>query len=842
MEALPIDDVLPQIVGALKESGALVLKAEPGAGKTTRVPPAILDAGLAQLESKKPGQIVVLQPRRVAARSAAARISAERGTALGANIGYSVRGESKTSRDTRILVCTTGVFLRKLQDDPSIEDTAVVVFDEFHERSVDSDLALALTQQVRREIRPDLKIVVMSATLESAPIAAYLENCPAIDCPGRTFPIEQQYLSHHSSESIDRLAAEGVERMLPKTDGDLLVFLPGVGEIRQTEALLESLADKHDLAVLPLYGDMSLSDQQAVLQPCPKRKVVLSTNVAETSLTIAGVTAVIDSGFARVNRFDPCAGINRLELSRISKASATQRAGRAGRTAAGHCLRLWSEREQTMLPDFEFPEIERVDLSECVLKLIAWGERDVHGFNWYEKPPVAAIDRALELLERLGATQQGQITETGKAMAALPLQPRLARLMIEGARLGQGKRTALCAALLSERDPFRPPDPRARAEHHTDSDVLAAVHALEEFDENKTRDSILGEVLSGPARQVLRTADQLLRLVSNKATKSNIDADEAVLRAIMSAYPDRICKRRQPREPRGVMVGGRGVKLAEQSTVCDAQLFVAVDMMDLNKSELAVRRASAVERNWLPKELLNTSVEVAYDAVREKVVAFKRTRFCDLLLDEAVASIPPDVDPGTVLAEAVLANVDLSTLIDEEARDYLARIDCLRELLPELNFPDLGENPWPNFLPTWCCGCSSLAELRASSLVAAMQSSLSAEQIAAVERDAPLYVNLPSGRRVKLQYEHGKQPVLAARIQEVFGMADSPRIAGGRQPVMMHLLAPNYRVQQITNDLGSFWKNTYPEIKKELKGRYPKHSWPDDPMAAQPYDKIQRKK
>jgi len=833
-----------------------VLKAEPGAGKTTRVPPAILDAGLALLENKKPGQIIVLQPRRVAARSAAARISSERGTTLGAEIGYSVRQESKQSKETRILVCTTGVFLRKLQDDPSIEDTAVVVFDEFHERSIDSDLALALTRQVQREIRPDLKIVVMSATLDSAPIKEYLDDCPAIECPGRTFPIEQQYLAHHSSQAIERLVQEGVERMLDKTEGDLLVFLPGVGEIFKTQSSLESLAEKQNLSLLPLYGDMSLSEQQAVLLPSKQRKIVLSTNVAETSLTIAGVTAVIDSGLARVNRFDPCAGINRLELSRISKASATQRAGRAGRTAAGHCLRLWSEREHQMLPDFEFPEIERVDLSEAVLKLIAWGERDVLNFGWFEKPPEAAIERALELLERLGATHSGKLTNTGKAMALLPLQPRLARLLVEGARLGQTKRVALCAALLSERDPFRVPDRKAEATHHTDSDVLAAVNALESFEESKLKDSILGEIIPGAAKQILRTADQLFRLAGNIKSESNakpdskarldskttIDADEAVLRAIMSAYPDRICKRRTPKDMRAVMVGGRGVKLAEQSTVREAQLFVAADLIDRNKWELQVRRASAVERNWLPQELMSSSVDVTYDTAREKVVALKRTKFCDLVLDESVSSIPAEVDPGTVLAEAVLANLDLNSLVDEDAKDYLARIDCLRELLPELNFPDFGENPWPALLPTWSCGCSSLAELKANSLVAAMQGSLTSEQISAIDRDAPLHATLPSGRRVKMQYERGKQPVLAARIQEVFGMADSPRIAGGRQAVQMHLLAPNYRVQQITNDLSSFWKNTYPEVKKEMKGRYPKHSWPDDPMKAQPYDKLQRNK
>jgi ATP-dependent helicase HrpB len=859
MESLPIDDILPQVVSHLATSGALVLKAEPGAGKTTRVPPAILDAGLASLPSGKPGQIVVLQPRRVAARAAAARMSDERGTTLGADVGYRVRHEGRSSRSTRILVCTVGVFLRRLQDDPSIEDVAVVIFDEFHERSVDSDLALALTRQVKQEIRPDLAVIVMSATMDSAPIAAYLSDCPMIECPGRTFPIAIEYLPHPANQPTDRLAADGVERMIGRTAGDLLVFLPGVAEINRTQENLEAAATRHNLSLMPLYGDMPLPAQQAVLQPCKLRKVVLATNVAETSLTIDGVTAVIDSGLARINRFDPGIGFNRLELSKISKASATQRAGRAGRTSPGSCLRLWSEREQHMLADFELPEIERLELSECVLQLMAWGERDVYAFPWFEKPPLAAIEKALILLERLGATSAGALTDLGRAMSRLPLQPRLARLLLEGARLGQPEGAALCAALLSERPPFKSTEAQTRASrqshqahhshqthqtilaHHTDSDVLEQVRALEAFADNNERHSIMGEISPGAARQILRASDQLLRLLDdcdysreNKAqTKGQArakNADEAVLRAIMAAFPDRICKRRQPREPRGVMVGGRGVKLAETSTVCDPQLFVAVDMIDLNKAELSVRRASAVEMGWLPASLISTSVDVAYDSSREKVVALKRTRFCDLVLDETIASLPPDIDPGAVLAEAVLANFDLATLVDEKAIDYLARLQCLRQWLPELELPDLGQDPWRSFLPAWCSGCASIAELRATPLVEAIKSSLTAEQITALERDAPEHITMRGGRRVKLQYEPGKPPVLAARIQELFGLAQTPRIARSRISVIMHVLAPNYRVQQITPDLASFWKNTYPDVKKQLKGRYPKHAWPDDPL------------
>jgi ATP-dependent helicase HrpB len=622
--------------------------------------------------------------------------------------------------------------------------------------------------------------------------------------------------------------------MLARTTGDILVFLPGVGEIRQAEGNLEGLAANHTLLVMPLYGDMPLSEQQAVLRPATLRKVVLATNVAETSLTINGVTAVVDSGMARINRLDPELGFNRLELSRISKASAAQRAGRAGRTAPGACLRLWSEREHLSLTDFELPEIERVELSECVLQLIAWGEHDLRAFPWFEKPPEAALDRAVELLDSLGATSSGKLTDLGRTMAGLPLPPRLARLLLEGAGRGQARRAALCAALLSERPPFRNVDANLGASHHTLSDVLEQVRAIEAFAERGERSSIMGDIIPGVAKQIMRASDQLLRLLpegeTTFSTATGAQADEALLRAIMVAFPDRICKRRQAREPRGVMVGGRGVKLSEQSTVRDAAIFAAVDIVDLNRSDLSVRRASEVERAWLPESLITTTVEAAFDPAREKVVAMKRTRFCDLILEESIAGMPADIDPGTILAEAVLANFALSTLVDENARDYLARVQCLKEWLPELDLPDFGADPWRSFLPVWCCGCSSIAELRQSSLVAAIQANLTAEQIAAVDSEAPEQIAMPSGRRVTLKYESGKPPILAARIQEFFGMAQTPSIARSRVPLVLHLLAPNYRVQQITLDLGSFWKNTYPEIKKELKGRYPKHSWPDDPL------------
>ena len=834
---LPIDDVLEKLLAELRTLGAVVLKAPPGAGKTTRVPPAVLDAGLANLENGKPGRIVLLQPRRVAARASAARIAEERGGEVGEEIGYQVRFERRASARTRILVCTEGVFLRQLQNDPFLDGIAAVVFDEFHERSLDSDLALAMVRRVREEVRPDLRVVVMSATLAAAPIARYLDGCPTVESLGRTFPVDVEYLRLPSNDSIERLACEGVRRALTKTRGDLLVFLPGVGEINRVQDDLAGDAEAGGFALLPLYGDMPLEDQQRVLRPLARRKVVLATNVAETSLTIDGVTGVVDSGWARVNQYDAQLGLNRLDTVRISRASAEQRAGRAGRTAPGVCFRLWTEREQHSLRDFERPEIERVDLSEALLQLLAWGEADVRAFPWYESPPSAAVEQALALLDAIDATHEGKVTELGQAIAKLPLQPRLARLLLEGSRLGAGDRAALAAAMLAERDPFRRRGPRFKAEHHTDSDTLDRLAAVEAFERSNRRDSQVGELLVGPARQMLRARDQLLRSLDDRAAKSNVDADEAVLRALAVAFPDRICKRREPKGRRGVMVGGRGVRLADESAVADAELFVAVELTESGQSETLVRQASLVERSWLPQTHLTTAVEVAFDAAREKVMGVRRTKFLDLVLDETPAAIPRDVDTGPILAAAVAERFDPTLFIDDDARRYLARLRCLREWLPQLDWPDFGSPTdntiWREILPEWCAGLTSTADLRAHSPIPVLQARLNSQQLAAVERDAPERVAVPSGSRITLEYEVGKPPILAVRIQELFGLKETPRVGGGRIPVLLHLLAPNYRVQQITPDLASFWKNTYGEVKKELKRRYPKHAWPDDPTVAQ---------
>ncbi len=843
LKPLPIDAVIPDALQSLQDKGALVLIAAPGAGKTTRIPPAVLDANLANLASGQPGQIVVLQPRRVAARSAAARISDERGTKLGQEIGYMVRHERLCSRDTRILVCTQGVFLRRLQDDPMLEQVSCVVFDEFHERTLDSDLALALVRQVRSALRPDLKIIVMSATLDATPVSKYLGDCPIIESAGRSYPVAIEHIATPVKKRIEESVAEAVKQMAHESTGHVLAFLPGLNEILRTQELLKTYAEDEQIALMPLHGEMPLESQQRVLTDKSSRKIILATNVAETSITIDGVTAVVDSGMSRINSFDRQLGLNRLNLARISRAAADQRAGRAGRTSSGKCLRLWTANEHLGLSEHTEPEITRVELSECVLQLLDWGESDLTAFGWFEAPTASALAHALALLERLGAIHHGLLTPQGKRMARMPLQPRLARLIIEGESLGQLRRATLCAALLSERDPIRRPPESLTAQHKSASDVLDRVWALEDYAASGQKHSIVGEINIGGARRIIQTSDQLYKQVvqagepkssqDKSATTNDTIADDAARRMLLAAFPDRVCRRRQPASRQALMVGGRGVRLTDQSAVSDGELFIAVELVELGKSEASVRQASTIDKSWLPTELLGTTIDAFYDSSKQKVMAMKRTRFADLIIDETVAALPPEMDAGTILAQALSSNFDLEALVDDDARQYLARIACLQDKMPELGLPQFSATPWVDLLDDWCMGCSSLTELKAQSFLAVIQAKLTHQQRSEIGREAPERMPVPSGNQIKLTYEAGKAPVLAVRIQELFGMIDTPKIARNRQPVLVHLLAPNYRVQQITPDLASFWKNTYPEVKKDLKARYPKHSWPDDPLIAQ---------
>ncbi|MFL6264200.1 MAG: ATP-dependent helicase HrpB [Thermoanaerobaculia bacterium] len=831
LSPLPIDEALPALIAALREGPAAVLIAPTGAGKTTRVPPALLAAGIGEGR-----RIVMLEPRRIAARAAARRMAEEGGQesqwTLGREVGYQVRFERRAGPETRILVVTEGILVQRLQADPFLEDVGVVIFDELHERNLQTDLSLAMARRVQRDARPGLKLLAMSATLDPGPVAAFLGNCPVIESRGRLHPVEILYTDRPDERVLAGQIAAGVRRVLSSTPGDVLAFLPGVGEIQRAS---EALAGERDLAILPLYGDLPAERQDEVLRPLSRRKIVLATNVAETSITIDGVTGVVDSGLVRRLRFDPATGLDRLELGKVSRASADQRAGRAGRQAPGVCLRLWPAWEHAALPERETPEIARVDLAGPALQLLAWGEPDLAAFDWLEPPDPAALAAATLLLRQLGAVADHGVTATGRTMARLPVHPRLARLLIEGHRLGRTSEAALLAALLSERDPFprgvRGTGPRRASQ----SDLLDRLDALEAFERRKAAETDLN---AGAARFVLRARDQLVEMARRELPggETSEPGDDPLLRALLAAYPDRVARRREPRGPRGVMVGGRGVRLAEESAVLEAPLFLCVDL-DAGRSgplsEALVRKASEVEPEWLPG--LRTAVELEFDESRERVAAWKRTRYEDLVIAETEVPPPDAAETARVLAEAAASRLNRALPLDDpEVASFLARVRSLAGWMPELGLPRFEEEELRALLPALAAGRKSFAELRRAPLLDVLHGALSHPQLAALRREAPERLAVPSGSQIRIAYEPGRPPVLAARIQEMFGLAETPRVAAGQVPVLLHLLAPNGRPQQVTHDLRSFWETTYPQVRKELAGRYPRHSWPQDPWNAAP--------
>jgi ATP-dependent helicase HrpB len=820
------------LLAALRAHGAAVLRAPTGAGKTTRVPPAIVENGL----------VVMLEPRRVAARAAARRMAIEHGTPLGDVFGYQVRFDRKAGARTRVLVVTPGVLLRRLHDDPFLEGVACVVFDEFHERGLETDLALGMVRLLRENVRPDLKTVVMSATVEPGPVSAYLGGCPVVDSSGRTFPVEVRYRSRRADTPVSEAVTAAVRDLLAETDGDVLAFLPGLREIRQTADELAGV----DAEVLPLHGDLPPEQQDRALQKLPRRKVVLATNVAETSVTVEGVAAVVDSGLARQMEFEPAVGMDRLKLVPISRASADQRAGRAGRTQPGVCVRLWDEPGHRARPEQALPEIRRVDLCGAVLQLLALGESDVASFPWLDPPRPESLAESLRLLEQLGLVTGGTLTDLGRRAAGLPVHPRLGRLLLEGQRLGCAGRAALAAALLSERDPFlREFDsgPPVRTAPPTVSDVLDRVEALEAFEETGRLDGPLGRLHRGGAKAALEVRDQLGRLAANpeRQRRGGEKHDDALLRCVFAAYPDRLARRREVGSTKAVTVGGRGVRLAPTSGVTEPELFVCVDV-DAGGADSFVRLASGVERAWLPPDRITTRIEVVFDEKAEKLAARKASRFDDLVLEELPAHIGDESEAARVLAEAAAARLEkVLPLADSEPDRFRTRVRCLRAWVPEITLPPFDSADLREALEFFCRGRRSLADVRNGPWLDFLKGQLSYDQLRAVEAEAPDRIEVPSGSHIRVEYEEGRPPVLAARIQEMFGLADTPRIARGRVKVLLHLLAPNYRPQQVTDDLASFWKNGYPLVRKELRGRYPKHSWPEDPLTAEAVRGVKKK-
>ena len=829
LQNLPVASVLDQVVAASR-GGAVVVTAPPGSGKTMLVPAAILD----DLPQSK--HVILLQPRRLAARAVARRIAHLRSCEVGDEVGYQVRFDRQAGRDTRLLVVTTGILLKRLLDDVVLEEVGAVVIDEFHERTTEMDLVLGLLVRIRQTVRPDLRIVVMSATLAAEPVAELLGGCSIVHAEGRPFPVQVKYERRSEQGELEDRVAKHVIEALRATPGHVLVFLPGVGEIMRCERAIAPIAECDGHALLPLFGDLPAEQQDRVLDDFGQRKIILSTNVAETSLTIEGVTAVVDSGQSRQSRVSPSTGLPRLELVPISQASAEQRAGRAGRTAPGICWRLWDEGSHRGRPVAETPEVLRGDFAEPLLQLSAMGENV--DFPWLNPPAGKAVNNARQLLRLLGAIDDhDQITTLGRELARLPSHPRLGRLLLAGAQHGVLRETSIAAALLSERDPFRSaelsrPGPREYGTVRSRSDLVDRVIALESFHANGVSHDSHLELHPGGARNVLRAAEQLFRVAEFTRAARAERPDLALMHALLEAFPDRLAKLRSGTQDRALMVGGRGVRIDRSSRVRGEPLFLAVDINDAG-GEARARMVSAVEREWLSADALQTREEIFFNPTKRQVEARLRTYWIDLMLDETPVAITDWQSAAELLATEARHQLDrLIPTADSAAGHFLARVRWLTNAMPELGLPTFSDSDIERMLPEICLGLRSLEELRSADWLALLQTRVGYERMAEIERLAPAQMELSNGNRHPIAYEVGKAPVLAVRIQEMFGVRETPSVGGGRVPVLLHLLGPNHRPQQITADLASFWQNGYPEVKKELRRRYPKHSWPDDPIAA----------
>jgi ATP-dependent helicase HrpB len=834
-QALPIDPLLPGIVGALRDGSRLVLRAAPGAGKTTRVPAALLDAAVA------PGRVLVLEPRRIAARAAAEFVAAARGDRVGGTVGYRVRFEQRGDAATRLWFLTEGVFGRQLADDPFLDGVGVVVLDEFHERHLQGDLALAVVRELQATVRPDLKLVVMSATLETEALSRYLPDATVLTSEGRAFPVTLTYAPPPPRRRLHEHVADVMPSVLAEP-GDVLVFLPGAGEIRRTA---EALGGLRDVDVVTLHGDQPLDEQRRALRPGPRRRIVLATNVAETALTVEGVTAVVDAGLARMARFDARHGLDRLVLAPISRASAEQRAGRAGRLAPGRCVRLWSRDEHAGRRLHETPEILRLDLTRTVLELRAWGLGATDRLAWLDAPPAQALAHAEELLVRLGAVDAaGALTSIGRRLLALPASPRLARMQIEADAMGCGGAGALLAALAGERDillsgrAFGGP---ARDFPAGPSDLLLRMELFEDAARRGFSAATCHALgLDGRSvRAVERARRQLVR--GGRAG----DADpQRLLRCALAGFPDRVARRREPGSARAVMTGGIGVVLAPESVVREAELFVAIDLDRGHGPEATVRVASAVRHEWLAALFpgaVTSERALVFDAARGAVVDRRQERYRDLVLSESVRTDVDRGEAGAVLAAAVTADPSLGASIAADAEGVLTRLRFLAGAMPELELPDDPAALFAEALASCAPGRRSLAELRDADPIGALRGLLTHAQRSALEREAPTHVRLPTERMAPITYEAGRPPSVSARIQELFGLTATPRLAGGRVPLVVQLLAPNHRPVQITDDLASFWRTAYADVRKQLRGRYPRHPWPDDPLTAAPTARTKRR-
>ncbi|WP_097459572.1 ATP-dependent helicase HrpB [Mangrovitalea sediminis] len=809
----PIDDLLPSLLTTLSDHATVVLQAPPGAGKTTRVPPALLGANWLGGQ-----RILMLEPRRLAARAAARFMASARGEAVGKTVGYRTRLDSKVSRETRIEVVTEGILTRLLQSDPELSGYGAVLFDEFHERSLQADLGLALLRESQQALREDLRLIVMSATLDSVAVAQLLDQAPILTSEGRQYPVAVHYRPPARQQRWQDRLLSVIQEALAAHRGSLLVFLPGVREIRATLDALQGALPDH-VVVAPLYGDLPGEAQDLAIAPSPAghRKIVLATAIAETSLTIDGIEVVIDAGWQRGPQFDPNAGMTRLTTSRVSAAAAEQRKGRAGRLGPGVCYRLWSESEQQGLAPFTPPEIRVSDLSSLVLELAQWGTRAPDDLIWLDPPPAAAWQQGAELLRELEALDgEGRITDHGRAMLGVGLPPRLAHLVVRGRALGFPRLAAELAALLSERDLLGPG--RGADLHHR---LLA----------------LRGEMtLPGGAGRLRQIRDMARRLGADRRDET-IENVGTLGELLALAYPDRIAQRRPGKAPRYRLANGRGAVLADDDPLGDAPWLVVAEL-DGQAREARVFLAAVVDIAGIEAtqaERIRERDLLSWDGSTRSVRASRRRELGALVLEEKPLPQPAPEQVLAVLLEA-LQSMGAEALPWEPAvRQWQARVMLMRSLEPD-QWPDVGDQALMETLESWAgpflAGMTRLDQVAKMPLQAALSALLDYPAQQRLAQAAPSHIEVPSGSRIAIDYLADQGPVLAVKLQEMFGLGESPRIADGRVALQIHLLSPARRPVAVTRDLASFWVQGYPQVRKELRGRYPKHPWPEDPWNA----------
>ena len=804
--SLPIDAALPALAAALSGNDAAVLVAPPGAGKTTRVPLVLLDEPWA-----KDKKILVLEPRRLAARAAAARMASTLGEQVGDTVGLRVRFDSKVTKRTRIEIVSEGVFTRMILDDPSLDRIAAVLFDEFHERSLDADLGLALARDAQLGLRPDLKLLVMSATLDGARVAALLGNAPVVESEGRAFPVETRYLGRDPRAPIERQLADAVERALRAESGSLLVFLPGAGEIRRTEELLKERVREPNVDIVGLFGALDAREQDRAISPSPagRRKVVLATSIAETSITIEGVRVVIDSGLARVPRYEPDVGLTRLETVRVSRAAADQRRGRAGRTEPGISYRLWDEPQTGSFEPYTRPEILSADLSSFALDLAQWGAADSGQLAFLDAPPQAALNEAKILLGEIGAIDEmGRITEEGRKLRALPLPPRLARMVVDAAIQGAGETAAAIAAVLTERG--------------LGGNDVDLGHRLENFQRDRSRRA--------------EDARAMVRRWAATAGNKKKDDEHSPGSLLALAYPDRLARNRGSGGS-FLLANGRGGMIDPASSLAREPYLAVAELAGAAAAGRIVLAAPITleEIEQLFSDRIEDRESVTFDATSASLRARRVRRLGALILAEQTRTVTPDSESARLLTEGIAA-IGAGRLPWSKAQLQLRdRVMFLRRAEGD-EWPDLSDGALASTAAEWLApfltGKTSLQQIGTDDLAAALDALLPWNLRKRLGAEAPTHFAAPSGSQVPIDYEAEGGPKLSIRVQELFGLAVHPAIAGGRVPLLIELLSPAHRPVQMTRDLPGFWRGSYKDVRTDLRGRYPKHPWPDDPLTA----------